>query len=53
MISGIQFDNSTREELPTLEIEYATLSEEITGLYFLDCKEEGRALIFRSMTSDQ
>ncbi|XP_045018531.1 trophoblast Kunitz domain protein 1 isoform X3 [Bubalus bubalis] len=32
MISGIQFDNSTREELPTLEIEYATLSEEITGV---------------------
>uniref|UniRef100_A0A8B9XRY6 BPTI/Kunitz inhibitor domain-containing protein n=1 Tax=Bos mutus grunniens TaxID=30521 RepID=A0A8B9XRY6_BOSMU len=32
MISGIQFDNSTQEELPTLEIEYATLSEEITGV---------------------
>ena len=53
MISGIQFDNSTQEELPTLEIEYATLSEEITGLYFLDLGEEGSSLRFRSMTSDQ
>ncbi|XP_069402428.1 trophoblast Kunitz domain protein 1-like [Ovis canadensis] len=32
MISGIQFDNSTQEELPTLEIEYSTLSEEIKGV---------------------
>ena len=53
MISGIQFDNSTQEEMPTLQIEYSTLIEENEGLYFLDCKEEGRALIFRSMTSDQ
>ena len=46
MISGIQFDNSTQEELPTLEIEYSTLSEEIKGLYFWDLGEEGRALRF-------
>ena len=32
MISGIQFDNHAQEELPTLEIEYSTLSEEIKGL---------------------
>ena len=32
MILGIQFDNHTQEELPTLEIEYSTLSEEIKGL---------------------
>uniref|UniRef100_A0A8C0AD47 BPTI/Kunitz inhibitor domain-containing protein n=1 Tax=Bos mutus grunniens TaxID=30521 RepID=A0A8C0AD47_BOSMU len=32
MISGIQFDNHTQEELPTLEIEYSTLSEEIKGV---------------------
>ena len=32
MISGIQFDNHTQEELATLEIEYTTLSEEIKGL---------------------
>ena len=32
MISGIQFDNHTQEELPTLEIDYSTLSEEIKGL---------------------
>ncbi|KAB0350954.1 hypothetical protein FD754_015811 [Muntiacus muntjak] len=32
MISGIQFDNHTQEELATLEIEYSTLSEEIKGL---------------------
>ena len=53
MISGIQFDNSTQEELPTLEIEYSTLSEEIKGLYFWDLGEEGRGLRFRSITSDQ
>ena len=35
MISGIQFDNHTQEELPTLQIEYSTLSEENKGLYFL------------------
>ncbi|KAF4023680.1 hypothetical protein G4228_015285 [Cervus hanglu yarkandensis] len=32
MISGIQFDNHTQEELATLEIEYSTLSEEIKGV---------------------
>ena len=32
MISRIQFDNHTREELPTLNIEYSTLSEENKGL---------------------
>ncbi|XP_059748778.1 trophoblast Kunitz domain protein 1-like [Bos taurus] len=32
MILGIQFDNHTQEELPTLEIEYSTLSEEIKGV---------------------
>ncbi|KAJ1076415.1 hypothetical protein K5549_002455 [Capra hircus] len=32
MISGIQFDNHAQEELPTLEIEYSTLSEEIKGV---------------------
>ena len=32
MISRIQFDNHTQEELPTLEIEYAVLSEENKGL---------------------
>ena len=32
MISGIQFDNPMPEELPTLEIEYSTLSEENEGL---------------------
>ena len=32
MISRIQFDNHTPEELPTLEIEYSTLSEENEGL---------------------
>ena len=53
MISGIQFDNSTQEELPTLEIEYSTLSEENKGLYFLDLAEEGRVLRFRSMTNYQ
>ena len=54
MISGIQFDNSTQEELPTLEIEYSTLSEEIKGLYFWDLGEEGRALRFSpwQMTND-
>ena len=45
MISGIQFDNHTQEELPTLQIEYSTLSEENKGLYFLDLVEEGRVLI--------
>ena len=53
MISGIQFDNHTAEELPTLQIEYSTLNEENKGLYFRDLREEGRALRFRSMTSDQ
>ena len=42
MISGIQFDNSTQEEMPTLQIEYSTLIEENEGLYFLDHREEGR-----------
>ncbi|XP_044783533.2 trophoblast Kunitz domain protein 1 isoform X1 [Bubalus bubalis] len=32
MISRIQFDNHTREELPTLNIEYSTLSEENKGV---------------------
>ncbi|CAI9154735.1 unnamed protein product [Rangifer tarandus platyrhynchus] len=32
MISGIQFDNHTQEELPTLQIEYSTLSEENKGV---------------------
>ena len=32
MISRIQFDNHTLEELPTLSIEYSTLSEENKGL---------------------
>ena len=53
MISGIQFDNSTQDEMPTLQIEYSTLIEENEGLYFLYHKEEGRALRFRSMTNDQ
>ena len=53
MISGIQFDNSTQEEMPTLQIEYSTLIEENEGLYFLDHREEGRGLRFRSITSDQ
>ena len=53
MISGIQFDNHTAEELPTLQIEYSTLIEENKGLYFWHLREEGRALRFRSMTSDQ
>ena len=53
MSSGIQFDNPTQEELPTLEIEYSTLSEENKGLYFLDFAKEGRVLRFRSMTNDQ
>ena len=44
MISGIQFDNHTQEEMPTLQIEYSTLIEENKGLYFLDLGEEGWAL---------
>ena len=32
MISGIQFDNHTQEEFPTLNMEYSTLSEEMKGL---------------------
>ncbi|XDB56808.1 hypothetical protein AB1E18_010269 [Capra hircus] len=32
MISRIQFDNHTLEELPTLNIEYSTLSEENNGV---------------------
>ena len=32
MISRIQFDNDTLMELPTLNIEYSTLSEENKGL---------------------
>ncbi|XP_070657855.1 trophoblast Kunitz domain protein 1 [Bos indicus] len=32
MISRIQFDNHTQEELPTLNIEYSTLSEENKGV---------------------
>ncbi|XP_005688766.2 PREDICTED: trophoblast Kunitz domain protein 1 [Capra hircus] len=32
MISRIQFDNHTLEELPTLQLEYSTLSEENNGL---------------------
>ena len=32
MISRMQFDNHTLEELPTLNIEYSTLSEDNTGL---------------------
>uniref|UniRef100_A0A452EXN1 BPTI/Kunitz inhibitor domain-containing protein n=1 Tax=Capra hircus TaxID=9925 RepID=A0A452EXN1_CAPHI len=31
MISGIQFDNHSQEELPTLQIEYSTLIEENKG----------------------
>ncbi|KAB0338293.1 hypothetical protein FD755_025287 [Muntiacus reevesi] len=44
MISGIQFDNHTQDELPTLQIEYSTLGEENKGLYFRHLREEGRAL---------
>ena len=32
MISRIQYDNHTLEELPKLSIEYSTLSEDNTGL---------------------
>ncbi|XP_027414009.1 trophoblast Kunitz domain protein 1-like [Bos indicus x Bos taurus] len=32
MISRIQFDNHTLEELPTLQLEYSTLSEENNGV---------------------
>ena len=53
MISGIQFENHMPEELPTLNMEYSTLNEENKGLYFLDLREEGMALRFRSMTNDQ
>ncbi|KAB0381502.1 hypothetical protein FD755_003419 [Muntiacus reevesi] len=52
MISGIQFDNHTQEELPTLQIEYSILSEENKGLYFLHLGKERRAVRLRSMTSD-
>ena len=52
MISGIQFDNSTQEEMPTLQIEYSTLIEENKGLYFLDLREERWALRFRPMIND-
>ncbi|KAB0337369.1 hypothetical protein FD754_025222 [Muntiacus muntjak] len=48
MISGIQFDNHTQDELPTLQIEYSTLSEENKGLHFWHLREEGRALRFSS-----
>ena len=32
MISSIQFNNYTEDELPTLEIEYSPLTEETKGL---------------------
>ncbi|XDB56809.1 hypothetical protein AB1E18_010270 [Capra hircus] len=36
MISRIQFDNHTLEELPTLQLEYSTLSEENNGTKIIE-----------------